>query len=114
MQTSGDKDPWREIDREAGRDEADYKHRKARYHRRKAEGLCVQCGRRKAMDGHVRCEECKTRQDALHRAFVEKRMAQRICLRCGVKLKPTEKYRMCFDCRYILNAYYRDRKCKNG
>lgn len=31
---------------------------RARYLRRRAEGICVSCGKRKTQDGRARCEQC--------------------------------------------------------
>lgn len=49
-----------------------------RYARLKAEGLCVDCGRRKAQEGHVHCARClKKKQELREVARIKKRIWQK-------------------------------------
>jgi hypothetical protein len=62
--------------------EAARKHDRARYAARKAAGKCVQCGRRPATSGYVRCAVCRVSHNAIdeeHRRYCKE---QRLCSRC--------------------------------
>ena len=66
--------------------------------RRKAKGLCIDCGKSKAGDG-VRCPSCV---EELHSSYVKRyaaRKASRRCTVCGFAVKPGRR-----KCEVCLNA----------
>ena len=63
---------------------------RAQYERRKADGLCVLCGRNPAEPGKSQCAGC----NALKRQYWQKRKercnAQRLCVKCRINpARPT-------------------------
>ena len=74
-----------------------------RYEKLKAEGLCVQCGSRRAIKGQVLCLECKTRnkkrESEKNRGKIARseRSAYGLCYVCGEELKNNES-KLCSKC----------------
>jgi len=51
--------------------------REERYQERKANGICVVCGKRKAYNGTIRCKKCKEKHnDPVRIAWMSKRIAK--------------------------------------
>ena len=55
---------------------------KKRYDRLKAAGICIQCGKEKALPGRIRCKECSQKgreyQNKIYQLYKEKG----ICVKC--------------------------------
>ncbi len=72
------------------------------YLARKALGVCIGCGVKKASDGTVRCDECR-KVDNDNSVKRHKRLkASGLCGRC-LRNKPAPGMKMCASCR-ILGA----------
>ena len=76
-----------------------------RYHRRtaerRAEGLCLKCGKQPPTPGRTRCEPCAAKKRAPDRARHHRRTAQRtaqgLCPKCG-KQPPAPELSVCAPC----------------
>ena len=71
-----------------------------RYHKLKNSGICVSCGRRKALNGNVFCLDCKVRKKKKrmenHSIYRHERPDYGLCFICG---RPVyENHRTCKDC----------------
>lgn len=86
---------------------------KATYAQRKADGLCVNCGKTAAISNSVFCKQCRETHRAancLYAAQIQsRRRANHECLFCGVKLPSDYYYVGCPKCRARQKHYY-DRK----
>lgn len=70
---------------------------KETYKRRKTQGICVKCGKKKAVKGKVQCFECAEHQKEENRKNRKFYMEHGICYRCGKnKLFGDEK--ICPEC----------------
>lgn len=85
--------------------------KKKQYNERKAAGICVSCGKRKAVKGRVRCLDCQQkarRQDTAgrrRRGMLPKDHFDGVdwCRLCG-KEKPVEGKQLCSKCLEISRA----------
>ena len=87
------------------------------YARRKADGLCVNCGKLPAAENSVYCEKCREMHRTVNRMYrvrlYYKRQENHECVFCGVKLPPDHYYALCEKCREKNKARckeYRRRK----
>lgn len=69
------------------------------YYKRKARGVCGQCGKRPPIDGMVWCEECQKKHAKWQSERRDRYEAEGRCRDCGKKLRETETYKTCFECR---------------
>lgn len=87
------------------------------YAQRKADGLCVNCGKRAAIPNSVFCKQCRETHRAANRLCAaqiqSRRRANHECLYCGVKLPPDYYYICCPKCREKQKHYYDRKKRKN-
>lgn len=51
--------------------------KKERYARLKADGICIDCGKGKVIEGTVRCQKCTERRVRYNRAYREKKKEER-------------------------------------
>lgn len=51
--------------------------KRERYARLKAEGICIDCGKGKVIEGTVRCQKCTERRVRYNRAYREKKKEER-------------------------------------
>ncbi len=103
--------------------ESDIEARRARdlerYHRttaaRRAQGLCVTCGKRPPASGRSRCEPCAAKKRPAERARHRRRIAARIaagmCPKCG-KRPPAPERRLCAPCAAKTNRASRARDAR--
>ena len=86
---------------------------KTTYERRKSQGLCVGCGRVKAVQGRVMCAECAEKQKIYQRETREYLRNLGLCPRCGKnKLFGDEKE--CPECTAMMyEINQRSRKRRN-
>ena len=84
---------------------------KITYAQRKADGLCVNCGKTAAMPNSVFCKQCRETHRAVNQLYAvqlhERRRANHECLFCGVKLPSDYYYVSCQKCREKQKEYYR-------
>ena len=113
----------RKLAGDAAGDDIRREARRAQYAQRVADGVCVDCGSRKARPGYTRCVEClgrrarKARQKAgygdIRRAEY---VAHGLCHTCGKPVKPgkglCEKHYRAFAEQVIAPAHERQRKLK--
>jgi hypothetical protein len=67
------------------------------YRERKAKGICVRCGKRRAKKGVVRCGACKRYTADWVNARYHKLALRGLCVKCGVN--PVRRFRQCSGCR---------------
>jgi len=84
---------------------------------RKAEGICVRCGKRKTDGEHISCDICRAKKAAKQREYRRKQGTIPIELRgegyCSRCYKPIESGKLCTECYGILvqqAAYMRSRQ----
>ena len=90
-----------------------------RYHRqtaeRRAQGLCVKCGKRPPEPGRTRCEPCAAKKRPADRARHHRRTAERaargLCPKCG-KRPPAPERSQCEPCLEMDRAAGRARDAK--
>ena len=79
------------------------------YARRKADGLCVNCGKLPAAENSVYCEKCREMHRTVNRMYrvrlYYKRQENHECAFCGVKLPPDRYYVKCEKCLERDKAY---------
>lgn len=73
---------------------------KEKYLKRKAEGICVACGREKAMPGHTLGEACSAKRKKTYKSLKE----QGICPVCR-KNKTAKGFALCDECRAKYYGY---------
>lgn len=80
-------------------DDKEYKRRAARAYRERLreQGLCISCGRRKAMYKQSRCFECAEVQRLSSARIQKYRRDNHLCLYCGKPLQSESI--MCDACR---------------
>ena len=70
--------------------------------RRKADGLCVNCGKFPAAENSVHCEKCREMHRTVSRMYrmrlYYRRQENHECVFCGVKLPPDRYYVQCEKC----------------
>lgn len=85
--------------------------KKTRYQQLKSAGLCVECGKTAAISNSVYCEECRkahrTKNKLYRTRLYYKRVDNRECVDCGVKLPSNHYYIKCAECRAKQKEYYR-------
>ena len=102
---------------------------------RKANGICVRCGKEKAYKGSACCLVCRFEHNASsmqshnkHRdddGYLEhlaekskkiyyKRKEQHLCIRCGKKMPDSVTTNMCDRCKVIVNRNERERNIEAG
>ena len=85
--------------------------------KRKAEGICVRCGKRKTDGKHINCAICRAAKTAKQREYNRKQGMMPIELRgegyCTRCYKPIESGKLCAECyEYLVKqaAYMRSRQ----
>lgn len=69
---------------------------KQRYHKLKAKGMCVYCGKVPALEGRTMCAECTGKRAVIYKRHIEKYKAEGRCIICG---KPAySKSILCTGC----------------
>ena len=83
--------------RSAGRDREQVNAKaRERYHRRKAEGICVDCKSRKAEPGKVRCSACAKRQMyRARRQYIRRVKPDGVCCRKGCQMPTVAGMKTC-------------------
>lgn len=102
---------------------------------RKANGICVRCGKEKAYKRSVCCLVCRMEHNessmSLHnkhrnddgylkkkaensKKTYYKRKEQHICIRCGKKMSDSTMTTMCDRCKVIINRNERERRNEAG
>lgn len=75
---------------------------------RRANHLCIRCGKAKAIEGKTRCKECTDRDNARRKKNREYCSDNGICTRCGInKAEPHKK--ICYECLGKERDYYHAR-----
>ena len=79
------------------------------WRKRKAEGLCVDCGKATADSPHLRCQPCTSRRRISAAAYQgrlrQNRIAAGMCERCG-RVSPEVGFQVCETCRARLKERY--------
>ena len=78
------------------------------YLSRKALGVCIGCGVKKASDGTVRCDECRKEGNENSAQRHERLKAAGLCGGC-LRNKPAPGMKMCASCRILAAAAARKR-----
>ena len=68
------------------------------YERRKAAGICVNCGLKPALPGIFMCEECRNDHRVRDKKRMDIRIAQHRCTHCGVPLPKDDPRVKCQKC----------------
>ena len=71
---------------------------KEKYHFRKEQGLCVRCGKNKAEEGRVLCNNCKAKQSEYYNETRQFFKDLGLCTRCH-KNRIFENETLCPECR---------------
>ena len=77
------------------------------YHKRKAAGLCVLCGKRKSVSGKTVCEVCRQKARERWREDYQFYKNKGICVRCCKKKAEPERV-LCREC--LEDMKYRQRR----
>lgn len=81
---------------------------KERYHWMVENNYCVDCGKKKGNDKHVRCKECRDWVAKKGKAKRDEKKKNHICIHCG---RPAEDGRTrCVECRKHAKDLYDYRK----
>lgn len=81
------------------------------YEKRKANGICVRCGKNKAREKRVLCEECKKKQLIYDKETRKFRIKMGFCPSCGRNrlLKGAKRCAECIATGYAATLKHREK-----
>lgn len=76
------------------------KYNRDRYYRLKEQGICVLCGKEKAVEGRTKCKSCADFENKKIKFNHQVAIHAGVCTECGRKLEDNN-YKTCERCRRI-------------
>lgn len=87
-------------------------YQKREYLRRKKQGLCVRCGKNKAIEGKTRCEKCREKENENNKLDYYFAKSLNLCPKCG-KI-PEIGHIYCKECMEYKRKYNMRKYQKNS
>lgn len=82
-----------------------------RHAERKANGLCINCGKQPPVQNRVACKDCRATQGTAKSRLIKERKALGLCYRCG-KHAPENGFKICSQCSADWRKHYHANECK--